>query len=506
MNIKSLQRLSLVNERIISLIQDSLMVKDRPVSTIRSLFSNVNKDTSLTREDTLFDLAAKGDVKARGTLMDLIIRLLSKEVRVKVKEIDTILGGYYINYYGSPSDFTTVSNPLLFEFLNKILISKDADYDTKIEKLAQVIYQECWGYGMLDEFRYFGIINDYFDKIEEIQCNGSNQLCLKISGTDFKLDKLFYPDFEIEKVAKKLQRNAERGLTRVNPKVETELVDGSRVTLTCPPLSANHSFNIRLHYSRSISSEDEIRIGSSSRDVEGFLDLTMNFHPRIMVVGGQGVGKTTSIVNICKRYPHSTSIVTAETSFELELDKIKYLQVQKLRLGVLSPEEFLESLFRFNADVLVMGEARSSSDVMLTTQVAKRQEFGTINTWHSGDASEGLRDCANALVRGGYFKTGREALVEICSSIDIVLVKRNVDKNQSHLKVSRHYYQICEVPKLTVDGNEPFKLNVLFEFNYEKGVIEKKNVLSEDMLDVFNKRVYNPKLIEVLRNGNYTFN
>lgn len=505
MNLNSLNRLSLVNERIIALIQDNLMVKSRPTSTIASLFSNVSKDVSLTREDNLFDLAAKGSVEARDTLINLIIRLLSSEVPVKVSEIDTILAGYYINYYGTSEDISLEKDSLLVSFLNRVLISRDSDYDTKIRKLAQVIYQECWGYGVLDEFRYMGVDKKTFKKVEEIQINGPRQLGLKVSGLNFKLERMFYPEIEVEKVTKKLSRNTIRGLTSSHPVVESDLVDGSRVNLTCPPLSAYYSYNLRLHYSSSLTSEDEVGIGSSSAEVEAFFDLVMQCRPRMMVVGGQSVGKTTTIVNLCKRYPTSTTIVTAETSFELELDKIKHLLVQKLRLGVLGTEEFLRSLFRFNAQLLVMGEARDSHDAMLTTQVAKRQEFGTINTWHSGTAEEAIQDFANALVRGGYFKTGREALVEVCTSMDLVLVKRIADKG-SKFSGLRHYYQICEVPKLKLDDGRPLEMNVLFEFDYESGKIKQVNKLSEEMLTIFNQRAHNPGLIEVLRSGNYCIN
>lgn len=505
MNSESLAKLSLVNDAIINRIQDSLMVKSRPTSTIISLFTNVSKDVSLTREDTLFDLAAKGDRDAKDALINLIIRLLSTEVPVKMSEIDNILEGYYINYYGKASDISSEKEPLLVTFLERILISFDSDFDTKIEKLAQVIYQECWGYGVLDEFRYLGVDPENYSKIEEIQVNGPRQLGLKIGGTNFKLEKLYYPDYEIAKVTKKLSRNSTKGLTKSHPIVETDLVDGSRVNLTCPNYSAYYTFNLRLHYSNSITREEMIRIGSSSKEYEDFLDILMNFRPRVMFMGGQGVGKTTDIVNLCKRYPVSTTVVTVESSFELELDKIRHLLVQKLRLGEIPDEDLLKSIFRYNAQVMIMGEARGPSDVMLTTQVAKRQDYGTINTWHSGDCAEGMRDFANALVRGGYFKTGREALVECCSAIDIVVVKRIAGKN-TKFTGRRHIYQVCEIPKLKLDSNKDLEVNVLFEYDYSTGTLVKKNNISEELLEIFGKRFYDPGLLEVLRSGNYSLN
>lgn len=498
----SLNELALLSNKVFEEVQNSLLIKTRPVSTIRSLFSSSGRDTHLRRQDSLPDLAAKGDLAARSTLLDLIITTLSTTVRVKAKSIDSILSGYYINFYGGPEDITSYRNPLLDKFLSKFLISRDADYEVKVQKLAQILYEECFGYGIIDIFRDLGVDKEKYDKVEEVQINGPRQIGVKISGLNFKLDRLVYPPKEIQKICQRLSRNSSAGLTESNPVVETELLDQTRINLNCPPFSGSFSINYRLHYGHNITREDCIRIGSSTEEYEKFLDLLCIFKSRLIFFGGQGVGKTTDIINYAKRYPKNCTVTTVESSFELELDKIRSLLVNKVRTGILSADDLLSKLFRYNAQALIYGEARSPEDVMLACQTSKRQDYGALTTWHAATAYEGIVGMADALVRGGYYKTQRGALQEVTTAFDFAIVKRVADKMTSKPGL-RHIYQVVEIPRITQENDVKLEPRVLFEYDYDKMTLVKKNNLSEDKLNVLAKRTFAPGYMEVLKSGNY---
>ena len=502
---RALQILSKINMEVIKKLNSSLMIKQEPRAALEDIFSSAAEGRSLKRHDSPVDLAAKGSREARQTLIDRILILLTKDLKVNQSVVDVVLEGYYINYFGKPEDIASTRSELLYQFLDKVLISKDADPDDKIEKLAQVIYQECFGYGVLDEFRYIGM-NEHYDKVEEIFIFGPETLSLKISGLDYKLDKIYYPEEQLDRVVSKLARSSVKGgLTKANPKVETELLDQSRVTLYCFPLTKYSAFNIRLHYSSDLKPEDLIRLGTSSVECERWQDLIMNFKPRIGFFGGQGTGKTTLIVNMCRRYERNLVIVTGESAFELGLEKIDHLIVNPMKLGILSNEEFLKSLFRQNAKMLLMGEARDAEDSILITQAAQRTEFGTIFSWHTGDVLEGIYGMANGLVRSGAFKTLFEAVREVCNSVDFVLVPRIADES-SKTPGRRHIYQIVEIGKVANPGDEP-KLRVIFEFDYESNVLRNTGLgISDEMANILSKRQpLKNEYLRILKSGKYIY-
>ena len=506
MNERALKILSKINMEVVKRLNSSLMIKQAPRSPLSDIFSSALEGKSLKRKDSPVDLAAKGSREAHSALVDQISICITKELRINQAMVDEVLEGYYFNYFGKPEDLTSTDSEILLDFIGRILISKDADPDDKIRKISQVIYQECFGYGCLDEFRYLGMDKATYHKVEEIFCFGPNTLALKISGIDFKLDKLYYPEDQINRVVNKLSRSSDVGLSKANPKVETELMDQSRVTLNKAPLTKFSTFNIRLHYSGGLGTKDFIKLRSTSAEAERFLDLIMKFKPRFAFFGGQGVGKTTQIVNLCRRYPANTTIVTGESAFELALENIQHLIVNPMRLGILSTEEFLKALFRFNAKMLLMGEARDAEDCILITQAAQRTEFGTVFSWHTGDVMEGIYGIANSLVRAGAFRTLFEAVKEVCNSLDYAVVPRVADASTGY-EGRRHIYQIIEVGKIHHEGEIP-KLRTLFEYDYKLGeLVNTHEGISEEMAEILGKRQpLNENYLKILRSGNYLFN
>lgn len=488
---------------VVEEVSRSQLIKNRPRSSIVKLFERASSGESMRRPDNIIDLAAKGDKRAKEALKTEILKIITTTKRVSLRDIDRILEGYYINYYGTSKDITsdyTVS--LINDILRQVLIDKHSDADTKRLKLAQLLYQECYGYGIVDEFTSLKP-DAKLNKVEELAASGGRCISLKISGLNFKLDKVDYPDEEVIKITDRLCKNSPIALTRANNKVETELLDQTRVTLHCPPLMRFHSFNIRLHYDgKELTRRKLIELGTSTEELESFLDLIMKFRPRFLVIGGQATGKSTDLNRIASRYDRNMVVTTAETSFELGLDKQEHLIVPQLKLGLMDVEKFQESLFRLNADVLLLGEARTSEDVMLLTQMAKRQSGGTGCTWHNSTKEEAMFDMASALVRGNYFHSHEDAMAELTRSVELVFVKRVLGKD-SQFPGRRVYHEIAEVKKFHGDSKDGVEFNLLFKYNYDTNKLERVNNVSADLAKTLLDRIPNKGAMEVLREGRY---
>ena len=153
---RAIEQLSRLCKMVSVKVNASLLVKELPRAPFRDIISASMEGKSMRREDSITDLAKKGDVKARETLIDKIVEIIYSE-KINMKNIERILRGYYINYFGTARDICSEESELLDEFLNLILLDEEtATEEEKIVKLAQIVYQESWGYGVLDEFRYLG--------------------------------------------------------------------------------------------------------------------------------------------------------------------------------------------------------------------------------------------------------------------------------------------------------------------------------------------------------------
>lgn len=501
-NEDALRNLNKINLFVLQKISESSLNKTKRQVPIVKLFTSVKNGANFKRDESVMDLAARGSKSAKNLLMKKIYEILSN-INLPIESIDLILSGYYIDYYAPASSICSTGSDLIKSVLNKILLNKEkSSVEQKLKKLVQVVYQECYGFGILDEFRDLGI-DANFNKVEEIAAFGPNQLMLKVSGVDYKLDKIYYPEELIAKVTNRLSRGETKGLNESNPKIESELLDQSRITLTGPPLNATNTFNIRLHYGNELTVKDQIRLKSTTRELENFIDLIMCFHPRIAVAGGQGTGKTTRIRDICRRYPDNSTILTAETSFELGLDNIDSLLVNRFKSNHLpNIEDLLALFFRQNAKVLVLGEARSPDDVMLFTQMAKRQAYGSVTTFHSDNPIEGITDMANTLLRGQSNMDYPQALSEVTKSIDFVIVQRVMEEGSKH-PGKRHVFKVVEIPSLPNNYSGDWQPNVLFEYDYEQDKLVNVNPISEEAQKILLSRVYNKRKMEILQSGEY---
>ena len=502
--VKAIDELDTLCTYVIKYINESQVKSSVSKSSWTEAFTNLNKTVELEKKVDIIDLAQRGSRPHRKALVDIIQAYLSNHLKLQEDDIDFMLSNYYINYYGNISDITTLATtPLFADQINKILISKDADLIVKYEKLAQVCFQEIYGLGPLDEFFNFGM-DARKNKIEELAPAGGNQSSITISGQKLKLNKLDYPQDKVDKICKRLTKCSSQTLNKTNPVVETEFIDQSRLTIYGPPFAQNCGANIRRHYANALTAQDRIKLGSTSLGFEKFQDDLAVFYPRILVVGGQSVGKTTVIRDNLARYDANTVVACIESAFELGLENIEHLIVKNMRFGSLPEEQFISKLFRFDADVITIGESRSPVAVNIFTQAAERTEKGTSSTWHASSPEAGIREMAKAFLRGGYATSEREALIEIESCVDLVIFCSNCDSSYGSHHGMRHISRVCEIPKDGKPIDVKTQFRDLFRFDYTDFKLKQVNNISDTLQEILGRRkASRPDVLDRLSNGNY---
>ena len=505
----ALQKLDELSAFVIDVVSKAGFKGKEPAQPLNKLFSSFSSSTSFKREDNILDLAQKGDRSKRKAIIDRIANELYSELQGREKDVDEILENYFINYYGTIEDLTKLcsrNNVLFANFLNKILIKRDAPFEDKCAKLAQVCYQEIWGIGPLDEFFNFDVDSNK-RKIEELACSGPNQLNITVSGQKLKFSEIYYDLDRLERLCKRLCKPAGMTLNKVNPKIETEFLDHSRINVTGGGFTIPSTFNIRRQYPTAFSVADQIKSGSTTKEFESFLDLYCSFHPRIIICGGQSTGKSTKLREICARLPKNSTVVCAESSMELGLEKIKHLIVYSVRTGVLSPEETIASLFRFNADAIVFGEARSADNVMAYKESCYRTDNLTCTSWHADSPESVLPDMADNLASGGYASSTSSAIDSLAGGTDLIIFLRNCDESYGKYQGLRHISRVCEVPNKLSDYDINSKYRDIFAFDYDEMKLKAVNPISEQHQKDLLTRVHSEEAMEKMKrlsNGIYT--
>src|SRR5437773_2653948 len=155
--------------------------------------------------------------------------------------------------------------------------------------------------------------------------------------------------------------------------VDCRLPDGSRVNAIIPPLAIDGaSLTIRKFARDPFTVQDLISFGTLTAEAAGFLEACVKAHFNILVAGGTGSGKTTTLNVLSSFIPDNERVVTIEDAAELQLrqpHKVR-LESRPARIdgtGRISIRELVVNALRMSSEQYVNGVCRQVEDYELPT-------------------------------------------------------------------------------------------------------------------------------------------
>ena len=460
---KTIQKLCLKD--LMAFIEEELRING--INTIADIHESRVGYLEETRQKQKL-LAIDGSLQAREFMQNSIYFLLiEKTLIINADNIDALIKEYHIDYYqniytggDSRCAIKSIDNEIM-NHLSKYSIKPQDEYDVKLQKLAQIIYQEVYGYGILDELIFDSRLN-------EVACTRSDYIWIQYNGIKRHIPNtkfVFKNEESYRKVIEnRLTSTAREEMNAGAPLVNAILNNGARVTALRPPLSKYYVVNVRLFASkaqlvkyRSKFVEDRI-----SRIIE---ILASKGRRNVAIIGEQGSGKTTAADElIIKQLDSDISIGLAENIHELNVSS-NYPQKNIVELQYtkeFKPSDITEIFFRLNRDIVIYGEVRNSYEAFEMIKAMLRQARGSLFTFHSSSTRRMIHDLRQLLMQTGYYTDFREAQFDVADAVDIVVhIKLDRETGQ------RYVYKVSEV--LAEEGSMSFQINDLFVFDKESG-------------------------------------
>ena len=160
------------------------------------------------------------------------------------------------------------------------------------------------------------------DSITEVMVNGPHQIFIEQKGKLKLTEVRFYDNAHLMNIIEKILTPLGRRVDESSPLVDARLADGSRVNIIIPPLSlVGPTVTIRKFSKKALSINDLIKFGTLSRDMASFLEACVQARLNILVSGGTGSGKTTTLNVLSSFIPENDRIVTIEDAAELRLQQ-----------------------------------------------------------------------------------------------------------------------------------------------------------------------------------------
>ena len=292
------------------------------------------------------------------------------------------------------------------------------------QQLIDAIYDELMGLGPLET-----LLRD--ESITEIMVNGPFDVFVERNGRIMLSDVHFYDETHLLNIVERILAPLGRHVDEASPLVDARLSNGSRVNIIIPPLAIDGtSMTIRKFSKTALSIDDLIKYGTLNEAMAIFLESCVKARLNILVSGGTGSGKTTTLNVLSSFIPSNERIVTIEDAAELRLQQrhVVRLETRPANIegtGAITIRDLVRNALRMRPDRIIVGEVRSG-EALDMLQAMNTGHDGSLTTAHANTPRDALSRLETMVLMSGLDLPVRAIREQISSAIDLVLQQSRI--------------------------------------------------------------------------------
>jgi pilus assembly protein CpaF len=333
-----------------------------------------------------------------------------------------------------------VENEFLQQQVDRVVRALLKEQDLRLsptdeERLVKEIRDETFGLGPIEP-----LLHD--PEISDILVNTYRQVFVERRGKLELTNVTFRDDQHLRVIIDRIVSRVGRRVDEASPYVDARLPDGSRVNAIIPPLSIDGPLlSIRRFAVKALTMQDFINYGTITDRMAAVLQGIVRARLNVLISGGTGSGKTTTL-NIMSGYiPPDERIVTIEDSAELQLQQphVCRLETRPPNIegkGQVTARDLVRNSLRMRPDRIVVGEVRSE-EVLDMLQAMNTGHDGSLTTLHANSARDALTRLETLMQMSGISLPDKAMREQISSAINVIVqVSRMSDGKRKIVSIS----------------------------------------------------------------------
>jgi pilus assembly protein CpaF len=343
----------------------------------------------------------------------------------------------------------------LDDALHKAGVSLVASQRTKF---VSEVAADLLGYGALDP-----LLAD--PEVTEIMCNAHDDIYVERRGKIDHTKATFIDEAQFRQVIEKIVATVGRRIDESSPMVDARLPDGSRVNAVLPPVAVHSPvLTIRRFPETPYEVKDLIAFGTLTVDVAVFLETCVRAKLNVLVSGGTGTGKTTTLNVLSAFVPQGERIVTIEDAAELRLHQPHVVSLESRPAniegaGEVTIRDLVRNALRMRPDRIIVGEVRGA-EALDMLQAMNTGHEGSLTTIHCNSPRDALSRLETMVLMAGYDLPVRAIRQQIAAALDLVV---HLDRFGDG---SRHVVHVAEVQGME---GEVITLQDVYRYSFAEG-------------------------------------
>ena len=382
---------------------------------------------------------------------------LSEYVELKQEVQDCLMDSVGQQLYSGRIDQARIEG-LVFEAIQTVLARDPRPLSGGDRaRIVQEVIDSVLGNGPLEP-----LLRD--PDVTEIMVNRYDMIFMEKGGKIYPTSMRFADEAHLRQAIDRIVSRVGRRVDEASPMVDARLPDGSRVNAVLPPVAIDgSSLTIRKFAAEPYKAADLITMGTLSRQATDFLRGCVRGRMNLLISGGTGSGKTTTLNVMSSFIPEDERIITVEDAAELQLPQPHVIRLESRPanvegVGLITARDLVRNSLRMRPDRIIVGEVRDAAALDML-QAMNTGHDGSLSTVHANSPRDALSRVETMVMMAGMDLPVRVIREQVSHAINLIV-------HQARLRDgTRHVTHITEIVGM---DNDMILMQDIYDFEFSR--------------------------------------